>query len=67
MARRPGGERDDDIATFKALDSADAALLARLADLKSTLRLRLEEHEDGGPNCRCLVASGPTGIYLRYA
>ena len=44
--RPPGGDPDDYIATFKALDPEDdAALLAQLVALKNALRLLLEEHE----------------------
>jgi hypothetical protein len=44
--RPPGGDPDDYIATFKALDPEDDAdLLAQLVDLKNALRLLLEEHE----------------------
>lgn len=42
--RPPGGDPDDDSATCKALDPEDGAdLLAQLVDLKSALRLLLEE------------------------
>jgi len=43
--RPPGGDADDYIATFKALDPEDGTrLLAQLVDLKNALRLLLEEH-----------------------
>ena len=42
----PGGDADDYIATFKALDSEDdAELLAQLVELKNARRLLLEERE----------------------
>jgi len=41
----PGGDPDDYLATFKALDPEDdAELLAQLVDLKNAVRLLLEEH-----------------------
>jgi hypothetical protein len=44
--RPPGGDPDDSLATFKALDPEDdAGLLAQLVDLKNALRLLLEEHK----------------------
>ena len=42
----PGGDADDYLATFRALDPEDdAELLAQLVDLKNALRLLLEELE----------------------
>jgi len=47
ICSRPlGGDADDYIATFKALDPEDdAELLAQLVHLKNALRLLLEEHD----------------------
>jgi hypothetical protein len=44
--RPPGGDADDYIATFRALDPEDdVVFLAQLVDLKNALRLLLEEQE----------------------
>jgi hypothetical protein len=44
--RPPGGDAEDYVATFKALDPEDDAVhLTRFVELKNALRLLLEEHE----------------------